>query len=253
MYPLFKNRFHAGQLLARRLAAYAAHPDLVVLALPRGGVPLGYMVARALAAPLDILMVRKLGLPGQPEYAVGAIGGNGLCLLHMDKIKSSGVPMAAIQAVIERERAQLTRRESLYRAGRPALPLRGKTVILVDDGIATGSSMCMAVQAACRMKPAKIIVAVPVAPLSVRTTPSLGADELICVHSPARFNSVGQWYEDFGQVGDEEVTRLLEKRRAQVQRAGTAVSLPADRPDAVQEEACPGACGNPGTPNRILK
>lgn len=221
MHPLFKNRFHAGHLLARRLLAYAARQDVLVLALPRGGVPVAYRVARALAAPLDILMVRKLGLPSQPEYALGAVSGEGMCLLRLDKIKSSGTEMATVRALIDRERAELSRRELLYCAGKPALPLHDKIVILVDDGIATGSSMCMAIRAARRMKPAKIIVAVPVAPRTGRKALIRIADEVVCLHSPFPFTSVGEWYADFRQVSDDIVMTLLETRWKQVSRART--------------------------------
>lgn len=228
MHPLFKNRFHAGHLLARRLVAYAAHQDVLVLALPRGGVPLGYMVARALAVPLDILMVRKLGLPSQPEYALGAVSGEEMCLLHRDKIQSSGTDLATVHALIDREKAELSRREILYRAGKPALPLHNKIVILVDDGIATGSSMSVAIRAARRMKPAKIIVAVPVAPRASRKALASIADEVICLHSPFPFTSVGEWYKDFRQVSDAVVMHLLEKHWTQVTRAKTGIPRHSD-------------------------
>lgn len=219
MQRLFKNRFHAGHLLARRLVAYAAHPDVLVLALPRGGVPVAYMVARELDAALDILMVRKLGQPSQPEYALGAVSGNEICFLCRDKIKSSGTDMATVHAMIDREKAELSRREILYRADRPALPLHHKIVILVDDGVATGSSMYMAIRSARSMKPAKIIVATPVTPRASRKVLARIADEVACLHSPLSFISVGEWYEDFRQVSDTAVMHLLERRWTQLTQA----------------------------------
>jgi len=224
MHSLFKNRFHAGNMLAGRLAAYAGNPDVLVLALPRGGVPPAYQVARALGAPLDILMVRKLGLPAQPEYALGAVAGDGQCLLRMEKIRSSATQMSTIQALIDRERAEIARRERLYRAARPALPLENRIIILVDDGVATGASMCMAVRAVRRMQPAKIIVAVPVASRASRKALSRIADETICLHAPFPFRSVGEWYEDFQQVGEDVVIHLLEKRRTQVRLASAHIA-----------------------------
>ncbi|MGK5077928.1 phosphoribosyltransferase [Janthinobacterium sp. HLX7-2] len=211
MQKLFKNRFQAGNMLARRLADYVRHPDVIVLALPRGGVPLGYMVARALAAPLDVILVRKLGLPGQPEYAIGAVAGKGSYLLQTEELKLIGIPMGVVLAMVDREREEIARRETRYRTGKPALLLQGKNVILIDDGIATGSTMHMAIRVVRRAKPAKIIVAVPVAPSESCTALLPAVDALICLHTPTPFFSVGQWYEDFEQVSDEEVIRLLER------------------------------------------
>lgn len=209
MKNLFKNRSHAGSLLAPRLTAYARRPDVIVLALPRGGVPLGFTVAQALDVPLDIIVVRKLGLPGHPEYAIGAVAAEGHCLLKTDEIALLQVPMGEIEAVIVRERKESARRENLYRGGRPAPQLRGKVVILVDDGIATGSTMRLAVSLVRRAQAAKIIVAVPVAPSDSCEAIAAEVDDFICLSKPQPFFSVGQWYEDFRQIGDEEVKRLL--------------------------------------------
>ncbi len=219
MKKLFKDRFHAGSLLARRLTAYARRPDVIVLALPRGGVPLGFTVAQALDVPLDIVLVRKIGLPGRPEYAIGAVAAAGPCLLKTNEIALLGVPMDMIEATIARERHEIARRETLYRAGRPAPQLQGKVVILVDDGIATGSTMHLAVRIVRQAQAAKIIIAVPVAASDACEALVPEVDILICLSTPQPFFSVGQWYEDFGQTSDEEVTHLLElARREQIRK-----------------------------------
>jgi putative phosphoribosyl transferase len=218
MKKLFRNRFQAGSLLARRLGAYARRPDVIVLALPRGGVPLGFAVARALEVPLDIISVRKLGLPGHPEYAIGAVAAEGACLLKTGEIAMFGVPAEAIEALIEHERLEIARREALYRAGRPVAQLQDKVVILVDDGIATGSTMQLAVRLARRAHAAKIIVAVPVAANDTCAELAPEVDALICLRTPQPLYSVGQWYDDFGQTSDEEVTRLLRMARREATR-----------------------------------
>lgn len=210
MQKPFKNRTQAGMLLARQLMPYARRPDVIVLALPRGGVPLGFMVAQALDVPLDVLLVRKLGMPGHSEYAIGAISTD-QSLLQTDAIKALGVSMEAIEAVVARERKEIERREALYRAGRPPLQLRDKAVILVDDGLATGSTMRVAIQTVRKAQPAKVIVAVPVSAPETRRELAAEADEMVCLSTPQPFYAVGQWYEDFGQTSDEEVTSLLEE------------------------------------------
>jgi putative phosphoribosyl transferase len=210
MQKPFKNRMQAGMLLARQLMPYARRPDVIVLALPRGGVPLGFMVAQALNVPLDVLLVRKLGLPGHSEYAIGAISTD-QSLLQTDIIKALGVPMEAIEAVAARERKEMERREALYRGDRPPLQLRDKVVILVDDGLATGSTMRVAIQTVRKAQPAKVIVAVPVSAPEACRELAAEADEMVCLSTPQPFYAVGQWYEDFGQTSDEEVTSLLEE------------------------------------------
>lgn len=195
-------------MLARRLAAYAHRPDVVVLALPRGGVPLGCVIARALALPLDVLVVRKLALPGYPEYAVGAVASDGPFLLN-DVALAHGWAMQAIEAQAARERQEIARRERQYRTGRAALPLEGKTVILVDDGIATGATMRMAVRLARTAKAASVVVAVPVAPVDVCAALAAEVDQMLCLRTPSPFYSVGHWYRDFDQLNDAQVVRML--------------------------------------------
>jgi putative phosphoribosyl transferase len=210
----FRNRIDAGQQLARQLRDYARRPDVVVLALPRGGVPVGYAVAQALEAPLDILLVRKLGVPGHEEYAMGAIAGSDLQVLHADVIERLRIPPSAIESAIGREAKELERREQLYRANRPALPLEQHTVILVDDGLATGATMQVAVRAARQRQAARVVVAVPVGAEDACRKLEAEADQVICLDTPSPFHAVGIWYDDFAQTSDEEVRRLL----AQAQR-----------------------------------
>jgi predicted phosphoribosyltransferase len=206
----FRDRREAGQRLATKLARYAAHEGVTVLALPRGGVPVAYEVARKLNAPLDVFLVRKLGVPGQEELAMGAIASGGVRVLNRDVVALAGVTENVIEAVAAREGRELERRERLYRRGRPALPLTGRIVILVDDGLATGASMRAAVRAVQSQGPARIVVAVPTAPPD--TCESLGreVDEVTCVLRPDRFRSVGTWYDDFSQTTDGEVQQLLD-------------------------------------------
>jgi predicted phosphoribosyltransferase len=205
----FVDRREAGRALARRLGDYSGRPDVRVLALPRGGVPVAFEVARALRAPLDVLLVRKLGVPGQEELAMGAIATGGGVLLNDEVVQALGLPDEVIEAVAAAERQELRRREHLYRDGRPAPDVRGKTVILVDDGLATGTSMRAALRALRRQGPGWLVVAVPVG--AVETCEELHgeADEVICARAPYPFYSVGQWYEDFRQTSDEEVHNLL--------------------------------------------
>jgi putative phosphoribosyl transferase len=205
----FKDRMHAGKMLAERLQEYTHDPDAIVLALPRGGVPVGYAVAKQLGVPLDVMLVRKLGVPGHEELAMGAVASGGRMVLANDVVRTLGITEDIIQAAARREMAEIERREKLYRSGRPPLQLDGRDVILVDDGLATGSTMLAAVQAAHAQNPARIVVAVPVgAPDTCRMLEAY-ADEVICLHTPEPFYAVGMWYDDFTQTTDEEVIRLL--------------------------------------------
>lgn len=206
----FKNRTQAGELLARRLSAYARRPDALVLALPRGGVPVGYALAAALELPLDILLVRKLGFPGHAEFAMGAIAGGGKRYLQQDVLRDYNIPAETVEAVTQTEAAELARREAVYRAGRPALPLQGRAVILVDDGMATGSTMKVALLALREAQPARVIVAVPVASGEAVAMLTADADQVVCLMQPEQFYAVGLWYEHFGQTSDEEVIDLLD-------------------------------------------
>lgn len=219
----FKDRIQAGELLATRLDAYAGRPDVVVLALPRGGVPVGYVVAKALNVPLDVIVVRKLGLPGHEEFAMGAIASGGEYVLNRDLLDRIGMPGQLIEATARRELAELERREKLYRAGRPPLQLHGCTVILVDDGLATGATMQAAVKAVRKAEPARIVVAVPVGSSDTCREMSKEADEVVCYCTPNPFHAVGLWYEEFSQTSDEEVEQLLEEiRQSQGGRIGCA-------------------------------
>jgi len=211
---LFEDRRHAGEVLARRLREYVGRPDVVVLALPRGGVPVAFEIARELSAPLDVFLVRKLGVPGQEELAMGAIASGGVQVLNPDVLSSVFVPPGAIEEAAEREGRELARRERHYRGDRPPLSLEGKTVLLVDDGLATGTSMKAAVAGLIQHAPARIVVAVPVA--SQRACQQMGddVDALVVVVTPEPFYSVGEWYEHFDQTSDEEVRALLQQARA---------------------------------------
>lgn len=207
----FRDRSEAGRRLARKLVDYTGRADVIVLALPRGGVPVGFEVARALKVPLDVFVVRKLGVPGHQELAMGAIASGGIWVLNDEVLRMLKIPPELIEDVAARELRELERREQLYRGDRPAPVVRGRTVILVDDGLATGSTMRAAVAALKRMGPARIVVAVPTA--ATETCEELGreADECICDITPEPFRAVGLWYEDFSQTSDEEVRELLER------------------------------------------
>ena len=221
MYVKFKDRIEAGRLLAEKLGAYAGRPDVTVLALPRGGVPVAFEVARSIGAPLDVLTVRKLGVPGYEELAMGAIAPVGVRVLNTNLVWGLGLTEADVDRVAERELRELERRERAYRGERPALDVSGRTVILVDDGLATGATMRAAVRALREMRPAEIVVAAPVAS---RETCDDFREEFgtpcVCALTPFRFNGVGQWYEDFAQTTDEEVRDLL--ARAALPRAQRA-------------------------------
>ena len=217
---LFKDRHQAGQILASRLMAYANRPDVVVLALPRGGVPVGYEVAKALNVPLDVFVVRKLGVPGHEELAMGAIASGGVRVLNDEVVAALGIPPYMIDLITQREQRELERRDRDYRDGRPPLDVRGRTVILVDDGLATGSSMRVAAEALRQKQPAHIVVAVPVAAASTCREFESEVDEVICAATPEPFQAVGLWYQDFSQTSDEEVRELL--RRANQRPAKVA-------------------------------
>jgi putative phosphoribosyl transferase len=209
--PPFKNREDAGRFLATKLTAYANRPDVVVLALPRGGVPIGYEVAQALRAPLDVFLVRKLGVPGQRELAMGALASGGVRVLNADLIRALEIPAPAVDAVIAEEEAELARRERSYRDGRPPLAVRGRTAILVDDGLATGSTMRAAAQALRQEDAARVVVAVPVAPPETCAEFRSEVDDVVCALTPEPFYAVGLWYGDFAQTTDEEVHDLLQR------------------------------------------
>jgi putative phosphoribosyl transferase len=216
---LFQDRYEAGRFLASKLTGFANRSDLVVLALPRGGVPVAFEVARALNAPLDVFMVRKLGVPGQEELAMGAIASGGIRLLNRAVIHDIGIPENVIEMATAREQAELERREREYREGRQPLDVRGRTVILVDDGLATGSSMRVAVESLKRKGPAQIIVAVPVASPATCADFESEVNRIICAVTPEPFRAVGQWYSDFSQTSDDEVRDLLRRASAQTTRA----------------------------------
>jgi predicted phosphoribosyltransferase len=211
---MFRDRAEAGCLLARRLAAFAADPGVVILALPRGGVPVGYEVASALQVTLDVFVVRKLGVPGHGELAMGAIASGGVRVLNPEVVEALGLPDDAIEAVARFEHAELKRRERLYRGDRGPLGVRARTSILIDDGLATGSTMRAAAQALRRLEPARIVIAVPVAPPDVCAALRAAADEVICLATPEPFLAVGLWYQQFEQTSDDEVRRLLAAARA---------------------------------------
>src|ERR1700692_3469151 len=223
---LFRDRRDAGRLLAEKLAAYANRPDALVLALPRGGVPVAYEVARALGAPLDVFVVRKLGVPGYEELAMGAVATGGVRVLNEQLVERLGIPEQMIDAVAARERQELARREFLYRGGRPPPDVRGRTVILVDDGLATGATMHAAIQALRQQQPARIVVAVPTASPETCEEMRAEVDDVVCAITPEPFHAVGLWYQDFSQTPDEEVRDLL--ARPDTSDKGEAAPSPTD-------------------------
>jgi predicted phosphoribosyltransferase len=212
----FVDRREAGRELAVRLSEYRGRPDVVVLALPRGGVPVAFEIAEALVAPLDVFVVRKLGMPGHPEFAIGAIASGGIRVLSDDVISMYGIPATTIEAITSQEREELQRREREYRQGRTLTDLRHKAAILVDDGLATGSTMRAAVEAVRALGPDRIVVAVPVGAPSTCEAFAKIADEVVCARMPPSFSAVGLWYRDFSQTTDEEVQALLRERAAGV-------------------------------------
>jgi putative phosphoribosyl transferase len=209
----FADRVAGGRFLAERLRQYADRPDVLVLALPRGGVPVAFEVASTLHAPMDVFLVRKLGVPGQEEYAMGAVATGGIRVVNRDVVRSVGVSDAAVERIAAREIAELHRRERLYRGDRPQPDPRSRTVILIDDGLATGSTMTAAVRALKAQAPAKIVVAVPVAAPDSCEALAREADEVVCAATPEPFRAVGLWYRNFGQTTDEEVHSLLARSR----------------------------------------
>ena len=205
----FRDRREAGRLLGAHLSAYANLPDVLVLALPRGGVPVAAEVARALEAPLDVFVVRKLGVPGHEEFALGAIATGGVRVLNEEVVQALRIPDRVIDALAAREQEELARRERVYRGHRPPLDVRGRTVILVDDGLATGATMHAAIRALRQQQPARIVVAVPTASPETCAELKTEVDDIICATTPDPFYAVGLWYEDFSQTTDEEVRELL--------------------------------------------
>jgi len=205
----FRNRIEAGQVLARRLQQYKNQPDVLILGLPRGGVPVAYEVARELNAPLDVFVVRKLGVPGHEELGMGAIATGGVRILHEGIIREIGISPQTIEAVSAREQAELDRRERLYRGDRPAPTIESRTVVIVDDGLATGSTMKAAIQAVRQQSPRQVIVAVPTAPSETCEQLKESADHVVCALTPEPFFSVGGSYADFTQITDGEVRDLI--------------------------------------------
>jgi putative phosphoribosyl transferase len=205
----FRDRVEAGELLGQGLIQYRDRGDVVVLALPRGGVPVAHEVAHALGVPFDVFVVRKLGVPGHEELAMGAIATGGIRLVNDEVAQALGIPASVIDSVAGSEQLELERREQLYRGNRPPVGLIDKTVILVDDGLATGSTMRAAVMAVRRQKPARVIVAVPVGAASTCAGLAREADEVVCLRTPEPFIAVGLWYHDFRPTSDREVRSLL--------------------------------------------
>jgi putative phosphoribosyl transferase len=209
--PLFQDRVQAGQVLARKLRRFVFDADTLVLALPRGGVPVAFQVAHALPAELDICLVRKIGVPGEDELAMGAIASGGTRVLNKSLIRNLGISPAEVEQATAKEQREIERREHLYRDGRPALSIKGRTAILVDDGLATGASMLAAVQAVRTKQPRRVVVAVPVASRETCDDFRRLVDDVICAATPEPFHSVGVWYQDFSQTSDAEVCELLER------------------------------------------
>ena len=206
---IYPDRREAGRVLATLLRPYAGRADVVVLALPRGGVPVGFEVAQALGVPLDVFVVRKLGVPGHEELAMGAIASGGVRVLLPDIFRELRIPQGALEETTRREEAELARREKEFRGGREPVDVRGKTVIVVDDGLATGSSMRAAIAALRKLEPERIVVAVPVAAEASCAEIGAIADDCVCATTPPGFSAVGMWYDDFRQTEDEEVRELL--------------------------------------------
>lgn len=217
--PRFRDRNEAGKLLGREVARrLGKRHDIIVLGLPRGGVPVAFHVAQALDAPLDVFIVRKLGVPGHEELAMGAIASGGVRVLNRDVLSYVSISQKTIDAVAAREEQELQRRERSYRGARPPLNLRGRTVVIVDDGLATGSTMRAAIAAVRKMEPKAIVVAVPVAAPQTCEEFRNEVDEMVCLRTPEPFQAVGLWYDDFSQTTDEEVHDLIERANAEVQQ-----------------------------------
>ncbi|MGL4622813.1 phosphoribosyltransferase [Chroococcidiopsis sp.] len=220
MRTKFRNRTEAGQLLAAGLKHYSNRSDVLVLGLPRGGVPVAYEVAKALNAPLDICLVRKLGVPGHKELAMGAIASDGVRVLNYDVVSWLGISSKTIDEVAARELRELQRRDRAYRGDRPLPSVKNSTVILVDDGLATGATMRAAIAVLKQEQPQSIIVAVPVAPRSLCDELKAEVDKVVCVATPEPFYAIGLWYEDFSQTTDEEVHNLLAQASSQLAMSG---------------------------------
>jgi putative phosphoribosyl transferase len=206
---LFRDRVDAGRQLAARLTEFAGRPNVVVLGLPRGGIPVAHEVATRLDVPLDVFLVRKLGVPGQSELAMGAIASGGIEVLNREMIRDLAIPQALVEQVAVKERLELERRDALYRAGRAGAIVEGRTVLLVDDGLATGSTMEAGIVALRHLSPARVVVAVPVGARETCERLRFIADQVVCVSVPIPFEAVGAWYQEFSQTTDEEVIRIL--------------------------------------------
>lgn len=228
---MFHDRTQAGKLLAERLEDYAGRPDVIVLALPRGGVPVAFEVAQALMAPLDLMLVRKLGVPGHEEYAMGAVAAGGARVINRDAVDMLQIPDETIDAATEREMQEILRRDRLYRRGKPPPELHGRTVILIDDGLATGSTMLAAVQGAREGGAAHVVAAVPVGAADTCITLDAEVDQLVCLESPEPFRAVGLWYRNFPQLSDKEVIDLL----ARAEQSIPAMPLPPGTETARQD------------------
>lgn len=216
---IFRNRQDAGQRLAARLTNYAGRSDVLVLALPRGGVPVAFEVAQQLKAPLDVFLVRKLGVPGHEELAMGAIASGGTRVINEDVVRYLQIPGEVIDAVAADEQRELERRERAYRDSRPAPQVKDRVVILIDDGLATGSTMRAAAAALRKQNPSRIVVAVPVAPAETCEEFRKEVDEVVCAATPEPFQGVGLWYDNFSQTSDEEVRQLLKRANPERRRA----------------------------------
>jgi predicted phosphoribosyltransferase len=225
----FRDRHHAGRVLAPALEKFGALSRLVVLALPRGGVPVGYEVARSLGAPLDVMVVRKLGVPGREELAMGALASGGALVFNEDIVFGLGIPEEVVGRIVSTQRLELARREELYRGDRPPLDVGGRTVILVDDGLATGATMRAAVEGLRQLGPAHIIVGIPIASAATCEELRPEVDDLVVTATPEPFDSVGLWYEDFSPTTDEEVRDLLERAELELHGRADAWS-PAEGP-----------------------
>lgn len=210
-YHIFNNRVEAGKMLANELLHYKNQPGILVLGLPRGGVPVACEVADALGAELDVVIVRKLGHPLHPEFAIGAIASGDTCIFNDYALEATGLESSQLDTIIEVEKKELNRRETRYRGDRPPLELEGRTIILVDDGLATGATMSAAIKALRQKNPARIVAAIPVGSIDALQRITNLADKVICLQAPVDFSAVGQWYRDFGQTSDDEVIALLNR------------------------------------------
>ncbi len=229
MTAQYRDRTHGGRELASKLLEYAGRPDVIVLALPRGGVPVAFEVAKVLRAPLDVFVVRKLGVPGHEEYALGAIATGGVRVVDERVVRATGVTREQLEAVTAAEQRELERRERQYRGDRLPPNVAGRTAILVDDGLATGSTMRAAVEALRQEGAARVVVAVPIAPPETCDAFRDIADDIVCARTPEPFYAVGLWYEDFSQTSDEEVRELLERAAVELGSASPAGDRPASR------------------------